>query len=353
MSMRIRPAGLLAAAALVTAATLATRVVLSAQAAQADGSGTPAVVQQAGVVGQGTCAECHDAVAAQFDRSAHGRLPDHARHGQQAGCESCHGPGSVHAGSGNTADIRSFRSLDAREASRACLTCHQGEQGMAWRGSDHAMSDVSCTSCHRIHQSREAAPGLMGVEGRPRAHATAPAPKGSLAKREPELCFTCHAELRAKFSASSHHPVREGRVTCSSCHDVHGSSEEHMLRTEEGPNALCHTCHASKQGPFVFEHAPVEESCMTCHDPHGTVANNLLKQGEPFLCLQCHEMHFHNARVSPSSPFFLPSGGSTNPNGATGFQRAFGTRCTTCHTKVHGSDNPSQGVSGGGKALIR
>jgi DmsE family decaheme c-type cytochrome len=152
---------------------------------------------------------------------------------------------------------------------------------------------------------------------------------------------------------SSHHPVREGRVTCSSCHSVHGSLEDPLLRTNEGLNDLCQTCHASKTGPFMFEHAPVEESCTTCHDPHGTVANNLLKQGEPFLCLQCHEMHFHNARVAPATPFSLPAGGSQNPNGVTGFQRAFGTRCTTCHTKIHGSNNPSQGISGGGKALIR
>ena len=49
----------------------------------------------------------------------------------------------------------------------------------------------------------------------------------------------------------------------------------------------------------------------------------------------------------------LAAGGSTNPNGASGFQRAFGTRCTTCHARIHGSDTPSQGISGGGKALIR
>ena len=69
----------------------------------------------------------------------------------------------------------------------------------------------------------------------------------------------------------------------------------------------------------MFEHAPVTESCLTCHRPHGTVANNLLKQGEPFLCLQCHEMHFHNARLSPTGPYTLPSGGSTNPNGNLSF----------------------------------
>ena len=37
-----------------------------------------------------------------------------------------------------------------------------------------------------------------------------------------------------------------------------------------------------------------------------------------------------------------------NPNGHEGFQMSFGTKCTTCHKVVHGSDFPSQPLSGGG-----
>jgi DmsE family decaheme c-type cytochrome len=185
-------------------------------------------------------------------------------------------------------------------------------------------------------------------------HATAPADKGSLAARQSELCFQCHPQQRAKLMLTSRHPVREGRMSCSSCHDPHGGQPgEAMIKTAERVNDLCDSCHASKQGPFIFEHQPVEESCLTCHDPHGTVANNLLKQGEPFVCLQCHEMHFHAARVTPGTPFYLPAGGSQNPNGVTGFQQAYNTKCTACHSRVHGSDLPSQGVTGRGKALTR
>jgi len=78
------------------------------------------------------------------------------------------------------------------------------------------------------------------------------------------------------------------------------------------------------------------------------VANNLLKQGEPFLCLQCHEMHVHNARAANSAPYTLPSGGSKNYNGNLSFMAAFNTRCRNCHNKVHGSDLLSQGVTGRG-----
>jgi hypothetical protein len=83
------------------------------------------------------------------------------------------------------------------------------------------------------------------------------------------------------------------------------------------------------------------------------VANHLLKQNEPFLCLQCHETHFHTARVSLEGPYTLQSGSATNPLGKTSFMAAFGTKCTQCHVRIHGTDSPSQAVSGRGKALTR
>lgn len=345
-----RTALLLACAALLLAVLTARTI----PAAQAQSAGPPAAAPAAGLAGAEACAGCHEAVAAQFPRSAHGDLAAFERGGHPAGCESCHGPGAQHAESGDVALIRSYSNLTPASINSACQTCHRRDHAMSWAGSTHAMSDLSCTNCHRIHQAREVVAGPKGDEGKPSPHANAPAAKGSLVKRESELCYGCHNEMRAKFSASSHHPVREGKMTCSSCHDVHGTGQQNaLLKTDERKNDLCYRCHSTKQGPFMFEHAPVDEDCMTCHDPHGAVSNNLLKQGEPFLCLQCHEMHFHNARVAPSSPFFLPAGGSSNPNGPSGFMRAFGTRCTTCHSKIHGSDLPTQGVTGGGKALTR
>jgi len=64
----------------------------------------------------------------------------------------------------------------------------------------------------------------------------------------------------------SRHPIREGRMSCSSCHESHGAGNKPVKSTER-VNDLCLSCHAKYQGPFVFEHSPVEESCLTCHDP--------------------------------------------------------------------------------------
>lgn len=304
-------------------------------------------------VGMDTCANCHEEISKQFARSTHGSLAGFEYKTAHEQCESCHGAGSAHAESGAAEAIQGFKDGSDPQANQTCLACHRGSgHVLEWAGSVHAQSGVGCASCHKIHQSREVAPGMMRAEGLVSSHATAPARKGSLAKPQPDLCYDCHKEQRAQFMQSSRHPVREGYMQCSSCHNVHGANLG-AVRSAERTNDLCTSCHKRQAGPFVFEHAPVEESCMTCHNPHGTVANNLLKQGEPFLCLQCHEMHFHAARVTTGQPYYLPLAGSDNANGPTSFMGAYNTRCSNCHNKVHGSDLPSQGISGRGQALTR
>ena len=153
-------------------------------------------------------------------------------------------------------------------------------------------------------------------------------------------------------------------MTCSSCHEPHGSlnGEAGMLRTNERVNDLCFSCHARYQGPFIFQHSPVAESCLECHDPHGTVANNLLTQNEPFLCLQCHEGHFHANREArtvniPAKPGTIDAyTGKTHSitgRNINDWSRGFLTKCTSCHQSVHGSDSPSQTVVGHGAGLTR
>ena len=134
-------------------------------------------------------------------------------------------------------------------------------------------------------------------------------------------------------------------MICSDCHDGHGQAKDN-LKTET-VNALCYECHAEKQGPFVWEHAPVTENCCHCHNPHGAVANNLLHQPTTFLCLRCHtphsthgsspqclRCHFANGHV------FDVGGGPRDPTVPTtpALREALFTDCTQCHKQIHGSD---------------
>ncbi len=261
----------------------------------------------------------------------HHQLPVPSR-----GCESCHGPGSRHVqarGSRkqilrvgvklepeqslpNSGDhIVGYRGLSpeqSRQSSQYCLSCHNRQTHFNWAGGQHDMQGVSCVDCHN---PMKATPHL-------------------LRQQEPELCYACHPERRAQANYPSHHPIEEGQILCSDCHNQHGSNTQAMLRADT-TNELCYQCHAEKEGPFTFEHSPVSESCANCHEPHGTVANNLLRETEPFLCLGCHTGH--QGAIAPLNDVV-----ETGPKAAT-----FYTKCTQCHSTIHGTDLPS--TSGHGR----
>lgn len=273
----------------------------------------------ASYVGEAACLECHE------DRAMSGF---HTGSGVERSCEACHGPGSVHVESGVAADILGPSTEDPVRARNACLSCHAS--GMhAFEASMHGAGEVSCSDCHSVHG--EARTALLTVEG-------------------PELCLSCHQDVRAALSMPSHHPVREGGVGCTDCHDPHQDLEAALDGGRT--NDLCFRCHSAMEGPFIFEHSPVIEDCGICHVPHGAVANNLLRQNEPFLCLQCHQAHFHATIPGIDAEFTSLDGyGGMSTHDAS--KRGFLTKCTQCHSEVHGSDLPSQSVSGQGRALTR
>lgn len=284
-----------------------------------------------------TCYACHETMK-NFINSIHDRIAHFETKGIEKGCESCHGPGSKHVETGDPAQILSFNGNDltSYEKSALCLQCHDQ---MNWRYSEHFNHDVSCSNCHSIH---------------------APEAGKLLIKSETDLCFDCHQHIKSKTMMPNHHPIWEEqktgrkRMTCGDCHNPHGSPVN-GLNTDERLNDLCLKCHARYQGPFVFEHEPVTEDCCICHDAHGSVADNLLKQNEPFLCLQCHQFHFHAGKIGfegvvPANP---PRNYTTINSTYNSWKIAWTTKCTQCHMQIHGSDLPSQSVPGRGEALTR
>ena len=181
-----------------------------------------------------------------------------------------------------------------RESTRKdlCLSCHKGAPTMAWHASTHERYGVACTDCHNPHPHANVRQVVnishYGVEQPKRL---------AMSVQEPEACYKCHQKMFAHESpaiAPSHHGGQDGLLRLPRPARAIGRN----LKAET-INQLCYKCHAEKTGPFAYPHPPVNENCAICHEPHGTVANNLLKQPPTFLCLRCHSGH-HRPRRRPS-----------------------------------------------------
>lgn len=212
-----------------------------------------------------------------------------------------------------------------------CMQCHTADSPtMAWHSSTHHLMGVACTDCHDPHPSAavQRFPTNAGVS---LTHTNITRPKRMpMSVQEPEACYKCHPKIFALNALPSHHPIKEGKMVCSDCHDAHGQLEGNLKA--DSPNLLCWKCHADKQGPFAYEHPPVTEDCGICHEPHGTVTNNLLKQPPTFLCLRCHVGHRDGTHGG---------GARVNIDTIPQLRPGFYTDCMQCHSQIHGSDLPT------------
>lgn len=277
-------------------------------------------------VGTANCvAKCHahDKIAEDFRHSVHGEQIKPESGMPLVNCESCHGPGSLAIAhleddpdkntlekkKCDTTTFLDLAHLPPQAQSLICLKCHASASIPIlshWNASTHALNDVSCFDCHKLHKG----------------------PQQKVSHDEmAELCFGCHPDVRGENNLFSHHPLREKKMVCVDCHDVHGSSQGGLLKGNS-VKETCTRCHMEKQGPFAFEHGDVTENCLNCHTPHGSVNARLLNAAMPFLCLQCHSAHT----------------ASTTP----GVKELFLDRCTDCHSQIHGTDTPSQALTGRG-----
>ena len=254
----------------------------------------------------------HDQKAAFLENSVHGQQKVEGTAMPLVNCETCHGPGSDAVAEDylnqhkqcDTSQFIPLRTLPAGAQSLLCLKCHSSfslANVQFWPSSEHAMGEVSCSDCHKLHKgTRQKAQG----------------------KEVNELCQGCHLKTKAEYSFVSRHPVPEGIMLCVDCHDPHGTGNPFSLKAMD-QKSLCGNCHARFTAPSVYEHADLTDECTNCHRPHGSMFTDMLIYQEPYLCLQCHTGHTDIA--NPDAP-------------AAGMNRALYTRCTNCHSQIHGTD---------------
>jgi len=183
----------------------------------------PLAIPGAHEAGNKACMDCHAEIVRRFPSSPHARVHPASLGQDNAGCESCHGPGSKHieAGGGFKFIINPGKNPEA------CLQCHLSARSEFQSLHHHPVLEgrMNCVQCHDPHGSDIFKPA------------------GGLAMaRHNESCAQCHRE-QTRPVLFEHPALREG---CTICHNPHGSVNRKLL-TESDPN-LCLRCHAQRAG---------------------------------------------------------------------------------------------------------
>ena len=158
-------------------------------------------------------------------------------------CEACHGPGSAHIlGGGDPSKIINPSKLTPKAQNEICAQCHLRVKSTPNGTHDWPYNDATNTQWY---------PGI----GQPLSDFWTDAagywPDGKTSRQ--------HHQQFLDFSTSAMSTSTDDEVTCITCHDAHGSSNEHMIveeredggltfKTAVDDNTLCLSCHADDFG---------------------------------------------------------------------------------------------------------
>ncbi|NOX90576.1 MAG: hypothetical protein GXO77_16345 [Calditrichaeota bacterium] len=270
-------------------------------------------------LGEPTCGDCHDDIAAEYDQSIHGL-------GRKQGieiaatCSDCHGTHNIRAVSDTSSKVYGKHLLET------CASCHSKTKVMRQFGHKR-MNPVAlyaksvhgrifeknpeahvatCISCHGSHNIKPAID-----------------PDASLNELNiPNTCGQCHTNEKDHYKQSVHwKSLQRGHHEAPNCTDCHG---EHEIKgfANGGPfknpelraTQICASCHASQNlmtrfgldyrrfesyfrtyhGLAVLKGSPRAATCTSCHEVHAirnqsdTLStihrSNLIK-----TCGKCHE----------------------------------------------------------------
>jgi predicted CXXCH cytochrome family protein len=181
----------------------------------------PPQIAGATFVGSKECQDCHENVTNSFPGATHAHLIAQGDNNKNIGCESCHGPGSLHVESGGAAHTI----VNPHSSPETCFQCHLDKRGEFELPHSHpvASGKMTCSDCHEPHKGNAIKGG------------------GTQLASSSETCLSCHNAQRGPY-VFEHEASREGCVTC---HSPHGSVNDKMLKARN--QALCLQCHYQQQ----------------------------------------------------------------------------------------------------------
>ena len=196
-----------------------------------------------------------------FDYDGDGR-----REEINVGCEACHGPASEHL----EASVRGVRivspSLLSPERELVlCGRCHSRPLGIGGDASATPLSQAGHMPPPGIRRAEFAKGFTTRVDGE----------DGDF---YPSGDSKSHHAQYSDFLRSSMARNASVLMTCTSCHDAHGSDQDaHELKRRANDNAACTGCHSQAQ--YVAPHDHVEQATSFVHDASSDQA---------LSCTACH-----------------------------------------------------------------
>lgn len=212
-----------------------------------------------------------------------------------------------------------------------CSPCHEMQTD---GGAEVGSMTTFCLRCHGYLTEHSWVHGPIPVGGCSPCHDFNSRPhRYDILHQGSDLCFTCHEDIRDKFSKKNvHGPVAVG--LCIACHSPHSSPFKYQLL--DAPGELCMSCHEGINAiasSSLVQHKPFREGkCPDCHDPHSSDTPKYFLKGEgDDLCRMCHteeKMANHKHPVG-REPKFIVEGMKLGPKGILA--------CLTCHDP-HGTN---------------
>jgi len=123
----------------------------------------PPQIAGAKFVGSKECAQCHEDHTAEFGDATHARLNLSEEKVGDTGCESCHGPGSIHVAAGGSRGTI----VNPRKSPETCFQCHLDKRAQFSLPNSHQVLNgkMSCADCHDPHKGNAVAGTGVDLEG--------------------------------------------------------------------------------------------------------------------------------------------------------------------------------------------